>query len=54
MRKVLTICTVLLLTGFAVAQSNPASVNLTEATIVYHEAEQVYRGHTSGLFAIEP
>lgn len=51
MRKVLTICTVLLLTGFAVAQSNPASVNLTEATIVYHEADAPLVKHMAQVLA---
>ena len=40
MNKIVTICTVwLLLAGFAVAKSNPASVNLAEAAIVYNEAD---------------
>ena len=52
MKRILTICTAwLLLTGFASSQTNPASVNLTEAVIVYNEADAPLVKHMAQVLA---
>jgi len=52
MKRILTICTAwLLLTGFAAAQSDPASVNLTEATIVYNKSDAPLVKHMAQVLA---
>ena len=52
MKRILTICTAwLLLTGFASSQTNPVSVNLTEAVIVYNEGDAPLVKHMAQVLA---